>query len=115
MASKFDVELFLKQLKQHLEIWDIFFINRPKNQLQTLADLEITPKKREEIIKNLTYKDYSSGPKPETQYTGGEMWIFGKMIKNQELYIKLTISATTQNVICISFHKAEHPMDYPLN
>jgi len=115
MASKFDVEQFLKQLKQHLEIWEVVFINRPKNQLQTLADLEITPKKREEIIKNLTYKDFSSGPKPESQYTGGEMWIFGKMIKNQELYIKLTISATSQNVICISFHKAEHPMDYPLN
>lgn len=114
MASKFDVELFLKQLKQHLEIWQIVFINRPKNQLQTLADLEITAQKREEIIKNLTYKDYSEGPKPETQFTGGEMWIFGKKVKNQELYIKLTISNKTDNVICISFHKAEHPMKYPL-
>lgn len=115
MTSKFDVELFLKKLKQHLSIWQIVFINRPKNQLQALADLEITAKKREEIIKNLTYKEYSEGPLPETQFAGNDMWIFGKTIKTQELYIKLTISQQTQNVICISFHKAEHPMDFPLN
>lgn len=80
-----------------------------------MADLEITAKKREDIIKNLTYKNYSKGPKPETQYGGKDIWIFGKTIKNQELYIKLTISQHSQNVICISFHKAEYPMDFPLN
>jgi hypothetical protein len=115
MTNKLEVEQFLKQLKQHLSIWQVIFINRPKNQLQALADLEITPKKREDIIKNLTYKNYSEGPKLETQYGGAGIWIFGKTIKTQELYIKLTISRETQNVICISFHKAEYPMDYPLN
>lgn len=115
MASQFEVELFLKELKQHFSIWPVIFINRSKNQLQALADLEITAKKREDIIKNLTYKEYCEGPLPETQYGGTEMWVFGKRIKTQELYIKLTISQRSQNVICISFHKAEHPMDFPLN
>lgn len=115
MTDKFEVEQFLKQLKQHLSIWQVIFINRPKNQLQALADLEITAKRRENIIKNLTYKNYSQGPKPETQYGGKDIWVFGKIIKRTEIYIKLTISQNTQNVICISFHKAEHPMDFPLN
>lgn len=115
MTYKFEVEQFLKQLKQHIEIWEIIFISRDKNDLQTLADLEITANKRKDIIKNLKCQDYSSGPTNETQYGGTSMWVFGKTIKRTEIYIKLTISQHTQNVICISFHKAEHPMDYPLN
>ncbi len=69
---------------------------------------------REEIILNLEVQDYSEGPLEETQQGGTEMWIFGKVIKGQQVYIKLTISKMTGGAVCISFHKAEYPMDFPL-
>lgn len=114
MADKSTVKYFLQELKQLIKVWGIIFSNRPKNSIQHLADLSITAKMREEIILNLSFEDYSEGPVQETQQGGAEMWVFGKAIKGQQLYIKLTISKTTELPICISFHKAEHPMGFPL-
>lgn len=109
-----DVKNFLNELKQVLSIWEIFFIHRPKNSLQNLADIGITANRRLEIIKNLEIEDYSEGPLKETQQNGSEMWVFGKTIKKTEIYIKLTINKDTSKVICISFHHSLAPMNYPL-
>ncbi|MEJ4089538.1 hypothetical protein [Galbibacter orientalis] len=68
---------------------------------------------REEIILNLEIEDYSKGPLEEAQQGGTEMWIFGEIIKGQQIYIKLTISQITDQAICISFHKAEFFMEFP--
>lgn len=114
MADKTTVKSFLQELKQLIKVWGISFSNRPKNSIQHLADLSITAKMREEIILNLTIEDYSEGLLEETQQGGTEMWVFGKIIKGQQIYIKLTISKFTDRPICISFHKAEHPMRFPL-
>ncbi|OXA96110.1 type II toxin-antitoxin system MqsR family toxin [Flavobacterium hercynium] len=113
MSHKATVKSFLQELKQIIKTWDIFFVNRPKNSVQDLADIGITANSRKEIIAQLEVEDYSEGPLPETQFNGKELWIFGKIIKKQEVYIKLTISRTTNNAICISFHKAEHSMEFP--
>lgn len=69
---------------------------------------------REEIIHSLEVDDYSEGPINETQQGGTEMWVFGKIIENQTIYIKLTISKLSKQAICISFHKAEFVMKFPL-
>ena len=114
MSDKAKVKSFLQELKQVIKIWEIFFINRPKNSIQDLADLGITANLRKEIIQQLKIEDYSEGSLQETQFGGTEMWVFGKVINSQEIYIKLTISRNTGGAICISFHKAEHPMVYPL-
>lgn len=114
MSDQEAVKSFLKELQQLVNIFGILFLDRrPKNNVQHLADLGITAKRREEIIKELKVDDYSEGPLDETQMGGTEMWVFGKVIKKQEVYIKLTISRETSKTICISFHKAEHPMDFP--
>lgn len=114
MSSKAAVKSFLQELKQIIKTWDIFFVNRPKNSVQDLADLGITANLRKEIIAQLEVEDYCEGPLPETQYNGKELWVFGKIIKKQEIYIKLTISRATGRAICISFHKAEYPLQFPL-
>lgn len=114
MADKVIVKSFLQKLKQIIKIWGIIFSNRPKNSIQNLADLSITAKMREDIILNLDIEDYSDGPLEETQHGGTEMWVFGKTIKGQQIYIKLTISKITDQAICISFHKAEFTMEFPL-
>jgi len=112
MSDRAKIKSFLQELKEIIKVWDVFFVNRPKNSVQNLADLGITANLRKEIIQQLEVEDYSEGPLQESQQGGDEMWIFGKIINSQDVYIKLTISKTG-GAICISFHKAEYVMIFP--
>lgn len=58
MITKETVEEFLSRFNQKVKVFGIIFRDdRGKNQ-QTLLDLEITPKSREDIITNLDPDDY---------------------------------------------------------
>jgi len=113
MASIVDVEVFLSDFKTKLLIWDILYLDRKKNT-QSLIDLELRPIDRTEVLKTLKAIDYAEGPLDDTMLNGADMWVFGKTIKGEEVYIKITLGNTDSKVICISFHIAEHPMNYPL-
>jgi hypothetical protein len=80
-----------------------------------MIDLELRPINRKSILEALQTKDYSEGPLVEKLYGGADMWVFGKIIKKKEIYIKITMGAIGCNVICISFHLAKNKMAYPLN
>ena len=113
MAKREDIQLFLNDFKVKLGIWSIVYLDkRPKN-LQTLLDLEITPAQRTDILRALTVIDYSEGPLEEKAYGGRDMLVFGKEVKKQEVYIKVTVGVANKPVLCISFHIAEHKMKYP--
>ena len=43
----------------------------------------------------------------------GEMWVFGKDVKEREIYIKIMLGCADSQTICISFHIAEYPLSYP--
>ena len=113
MASIEDVDQFLREFKVKMSIWDVLFSTREKN-IQALSDLEITPIYRKEILNELEPLDYSQGPLEDKMLNGAEMWVFGKTIKTKEVYIKITMGKPSLSVMCISFHLAEHPMNYPL-
>lgn len=113
MATKSEVTSYLKELKLKIKIFGIlFWDDRNKNQ-QTLLDLEISPLKRKEIIESLNTEDYSQGPLDEKLHHILPMWVFGKMIKSKEVYIKISMGTENNRAICISFHIAEHSMNYP--
>ena len=114
MSTEKEVTAFLKDFKTKMEIWDILFRDERGKNAQALAALEIRPIERKTILENLTAKDYSQGPIEEKLYGGSDMGVFGKNIKKQEVYIKITLGALGTSVICISFHLAEHKMHYPL-
>jgi len=78
-----------------------------------MLDLEISKDYRNKVLKELTVEDYSDGPLPENLHGGSDMWVFGKLVKGKEVYIKISMGAFGGNVICISFHIAEHKMNYP--
>ena len=59
-------------------------------------------------------KDFKEGPVKEELNRGADMWVFGKTIKKREVYIKITMGTIGSSVICISFHLAQHKMNYPL-
>lgn len=113
MATKQEVERFLKDFKVKMKIWDILFLDERGKNTQGLLDLEISPAKRKEIIENLLVEDYSQGPLKEKMRGILPMWIFGKIVKKKEVYIKISMGTENSTTICISFHIAEYSMDYP--
>lgn len=113
MATREEVENFLTQYHSKLEIFQIVFRDDRGKNSQALADLEITPAYRVKVIKEIAATDYSEGPVLDALNTYGEMWIFGKDVKKQEVYIKIALGHPNSSTICISFHIAERPIKYP--
>ena len=62
MASKQEVETYLKELKVKMDIFGILFLDDRGKNKQTLNDLEISPTKRKVILCSLKVEDYSEGP-----------------------------------------------------
>jgi hypothetical protein len=79
-----------------------------------LLELGLTKSQREEIVLSLTVLDYNSGPIKD-EYKPGHYWVFGRRIEGSDVYIKLKIAGYpgSEHAVCLSFHKAERPMDFP--
>src|SRR5690554_4835345 len=114
MSSETEVASFLKDFKEKLRFWDVLFRDDRGKNAQALVDLELRPIERKAILEALQTIDYSEGPLEEKLYRGANMWVFGKTVKKKEVYIKITMGALGNSVICISFHLAQHKMQYPL-
>jgi hypothetical protein len=114
MATREEVERFLNDFHTKLKIFGIIFRDDRGKNMQALTELEITPTRRENLIKEIVVEDYSDGPITDTLNKYGEMWVFGKDVKKQEVYIKISFGHPNTSTICISFHRAEHPIRYPL-
>lgn len=112
MISVIQVESFLCNFKVKLGVWDFVFDSARQKNTQTLLDLEISFNDVRSILASLQATEYSEGPLPGLG--GSEMWVFGRMVKSHEIYIKITLGRPNNPVICISFHVAEYPMTYPL-
>lgn len=65
------------------------------------------------MIRSLKVQDYSEGPLAEKMRGILAMWVFGKQLKRKEVYIKVSLGITNSVAVCISFHIAEHPINYP--
>jgi hypothetical protein len=113
MATEDEVGKFLKEFKQKLKIWGIYFRDDRGKNTQTLADLEILSVEREKIIEQLNTEDYCEGPVTDELYKGADLWVFGKQLKDQEVYIKITMGIPNNRVICISFHISKYKLSYP--
>ncbi|MFN7912039.1 MAG: toxin [Bacteroidota bacterium] len=114
MPNSKAVEHFLKEFKQKMKIWDVLFRDDRGKNAQTLADLEIRPSDRKKVLEDLKVEDYCQGPLEETLYLGNDMWVFGRVIKKKQVYIKITMGFKGASVLCISFHLAEHELNFPL-
>ena len=113
MVDRKTVETFLKGFKEKMQITRVFFRDDRGKNAKALTDLELRPIDREAVLQNLKVEDYSEGPLEDTLYKGSELWIFGKEIKQSEVYIKISMGYGHGGVLCISFHIAERPMNYP--
>lgn len=108
VKTKQEVEQFLSQFGIKFDIWGIFYIDRDKNN-EALKALGITPKARDEIVRQLKTDDYVETLSADFF---NEMWVFGKDTDGTELYIKIALGQPSSKTVCISFHVAEHPIKY---
>ena len=113
MATPSEVEKFLNQFHEKLKVFDIIFRDDRGKNAQTLVDWDITPNFRLEVIKTIKVEDYSQGPIVDTLNNYGELWVFGKDVKGNEVYIKISLGLPNNKTICISFHKSEYKMNFP--
>jgi hypothetical protein len=95
-----------------MRIFQIVFLDDRGKNSQSLLDLEISPIRRKEIIEKLSVEDYSEGPLEEKMRGILPMWVFGKEVKEKEVYIKISLGLLNSQTICISFHPSEHPINY---
>lgn len=112
MNKEDEVSLFLKRFKEKAKIFGIVFRDDRGKNAQTLFDLEITALKRLEIVMNLEVKDFVEGPLEDTLNKKTDLWVFGKKVKSQDVYIKITMGITGNSAVCISFHIAEYKLVY---
>lgn len=94
----------------------ILFINRPKNA-QSLAEFGITATQQRKVIENLQPEDYCGGPEADEKYPWKSVAVFGTTYREVELYIKFSmgvdrVGVARAPVVCLPFHKSEHPMRY---
>lgn len=112
MVTIEDVAKFLNLFHEKMKVFGILYRDdRGKNQ-ETLEALEIVPSYRKIVIESLKAEDYVQGPVVDELNKLGEMWVFGKDVKQREVYIKIAIGNENSQTICISFHLAEHPLKY---
>jgi hypothetical protein len=113
-ARKEATRRFLREFKQIATSGrGIDIVDRRKN-MQALARLGLTKGNCREEILGLSVEDYCDGPKPDKDRPG-EVWEFGKLIEDREVYIKLKIARVkgVKLAKCISFHEAERSLCFP--
>lgn len=114
VATPEQVEDFLKLVREKIKVFGAVYRPRDKN-LETLAELDIFPALRDDYISKLTFKNYYTGPKNDTfDPKKPDYYEFGIEIKGVEVYIKLALNLPGKPVDCMSFHKAERKITYPL-
>ena len=113
IATLAEIQKFLNDFHQKVEVFDIFFMDDREKNHEALAELDIRAIDRVGIVKTITADDYSEGPIKNMLNAWGDLWVFGKDVKGQEVYIKIAYGMPNKSTICISFHVAEHPMNYP--
>jgi hypothetical protein len=113
MLSNQEVEVFLKEFKVKMSVFNILFRDERMKNTQALLRMELTPDARKKIIESIEVPDYCEGPLDDSLYGIASLWVFGKTVKKREVYIKISLGRPNNRVICISFHDSEKPMTYP--
>lgn len=109
MATVEEVTTFLQKIKAIVRSQELHFA--PRN-LQNLATLGMSYEHAEDVILGLTYVNYSKGPEDDHDGSPGAIWVFGEMVRQTTIYIKLKLGGG--RALCLSFHAAESPLRYPL-
>ncbi len=115
-ATKGNIEIFLKELKNILEI-PISKLNiipredKPEEYSTEycLRDLEFEIEDVKEELKKLKLSEYVECCPDERNVKSNDYYVFSKMYHQKQVYIKLKIqSYDKKSILCMSFHYAEY-------
>lgn len=111
--DKESVRSFLRSFKRLMRSHQFYVIPKQEN-IQALIDLGLTVRNRGDELLSLSVLEYCYGPIPDHDRPG-YVWVFGKEIRSVEIYIKLKIVETEYQTqaLCLSFHPAARPLQYP--
>lgn len=116
VASREEIESFLADVRKTIR--SSFNMRGSEKYRNTLTKLGFNRKDVKREIETLSVENYAVGPVPE-HHTSNSIWIFGKIIQNHEIYIKLKLigmdndANEVDTVHCMSFHFAEENLSYP--
>lgn len=110
VQTRQEVERFLNAFFPKMKIFGVLFLGRDKND-EALRMLGMSPLSRLTVLEELKAEDYVETIRDLTSF--GDMYVFGKDYDGHELYIKISLGQPNRNTICVSFHIAEHEIDYP--
>jgi len=119
MATREEVAELLFDLKSAARNGLYHLVPRERN-VQGLIDLglagasDIVP-----LFLSMTPDNYSSGPEPDHDRPGEEVWVFGMDVGEVEAYLKVKRiedrrSGIGRRALILSCHPSERPLDYPL-
>lgn len=126
-SKKKEVQTFLDELMEILEDrnFDIdkdFTLIKTKKEEDkeqystpyTLLALEYNIEDVVERLKELTVEEYSETIIDKDDVNPPLLFIFGKKINHEQIFIKLKIKEKQKrHVLCVSFHYAEYVMTFP--
>lgn len=118
MVTRAEIASFLATFKGCVMAGRLEVLSRPKNR-QALLDLDSGPERRREVLLGLEPEDYVAGPEPDHADRTKEVWKFGKIVDEQEIYVKLRVTddpraKNAHHALVWSFHPAERKLSYPL-
>ncbi len=92
---------------------DLFLLPNQKNT-KTLLELDYSAEDVVEELLKLDVSNYSHSLLDIKNNNPPHLHVFGRIIKEKEIYIKLKVRISNEEkIICISFHYPEHTMNYP--
>ncbi|MDO8578774.1 MAG: hypothetical protein Q7R50_06300 [Dehalococcoidales bacterium] len=113
-----DVNNFLREMKRTVAgnddgCYGWRFVTRQKS-VDCVAELGFRLADVGATLLDLTIADYCEGPLRDTGMPG-DLWVFGKILNEKEVYIKLKLAklGPLQIVRVVSFHFSEEPLCYP--
>ena len=88
-------------------------VPRPENK-ECIIKLGFKYQGIKETLLDLSVEDYCEGPYQDRDQPG-ELWVFGKVMEGNVVYVKLKLASfgPLRIVRVISFHFAEHTLEYP--
>lgn len=123
ISTKEDVANFLNNLIDYINSKefnydeDLFLsYGRGNKNIDTLTLLDFDTSDVINELKNLSLKDYSETVVDNLDANPRDLYVFGKYINNELIYIKIklrNVCNSKKQIICLSFHIADHEMNFP--
>lgn len=95
----------ITEIKKNVSNGNFEFIPREKNK-KFLMDNGLLVSDAEDIIFDISIKDYYKGPLDDYDGYGGQIWIFKYNFEDKVIYIKFNYNPPNRTA-CISFHEDE--------